>query len=638
MNKFDANQKKAATSRSQFILCDSKAGSGKTKTLMDRCLFLMDNGAKAEEIMMVTFTNKAAQEMNKRIRKISPDGSKVLCGTFHTIALMFLKKYSYLLEYESTFSVTTPDDAEKIIRDILKDYQKLYTLDETTLKVLKPSRILAEYSRSRNMNIPFEEYLESRQYTYGNIAIFIDIINAYESRKAFNDLMDFDDLLINFNYILNLPVVKNEITSRFKYVMVDEFQDVNDIQFSIVDSLLDKHTQLFVVGDPYQCIYGFRGSKIEHIANFEEYYGAEVISLNINYRSTQEILDLASQVTGNRAKMIANNGNGVKPKMFISKGNFGNIANEKIAQRVAENIKYLINIQKQDPEEIAILVRSVNQLQLVEAELKSRGIAYVLRAGFSYFEKVQIKDTLCFLSIFVNKKNKEALARVLNLFKGFGPKAIKTFIQEYDTIGQDMDCMNYNINNGLYKLGKSAKEGFDEFYKLYKNVESAETIENKLNIFFKQFYHEYLKKEYIDDADVRLSDTMGLIVLSKKHEKLEDFINEVMVDSSINNKETGDDKVKKIVVSTVHRAKGLEWDNVFICNLESLYKAPTKIDEEEEEDFEVSEDERLMYVAITRARKNLEIYATQNDFYGYGKSRVNLTHVIRKIRMNMNSL
>jgi len=632
MESLDFKQKEAVTSNKQYVLCDSKAGSGKTKALMNRCLHYMENGAKANQIMMVTFTNKAAQEMITRISKLSPDGNKVMCGTFHNIALRFLRQYSSLLEYDGMFTVISPDDAEKLFRDIIKEYQKLNDLDEETMKIFKPKRILNAYSASRNLNIVLSVYLEDNEYIYGHIPMIEEIVDAYESRKLINDLMDFDDILSNFNYLLNLPNVKKAITDRFKYILVDEFQDVNDIQYSIVDNLLAPDSKLFVVGDKFQCIYGFRGSKIEHITNFEEFYGAHVVSLDTNYRSTQEILDLANQVTGGRAKMKAYNGNGLAPKMFLSRGSYGNVANEKIARKIAENIKYLIDIKKQDPEEIAILARSTNQLQLIEAELKSRNISYVMRAGFSYFEKTHIKDTLSFLSILVNKKNKQGLGRVLSLFKGFGPKTLKEFLDEYIDVGEDMACMNYNITNSLYKISKAAKEGFSTFYDIYTKALNAITIESKLNAFFNSFYYEYINKLYPDDAEIRLSDTVGLVKLSAKYDKLEEFINDVMVDSSINTKETGNEKTKKIVISTIHRAKGLEWDNVFICNMESLYKGKPR--EEKEEDFEVKEDARVMYVAITRARKYLEIFACSNDFYGYGKSTANLTHVLRDVRFN----
>ena len=632
MEKLDKKQYEAATSTGQYVLCNSKAGSGKTKTLMNRCLYLLENGAKAEEIMLVTFTNKAAQEMMTRIKKLTPEGGKIMCGTFHNIALYFLRRYADVLDYDSAFTVVSPDDAEKMIKDIVKDYAKVNDLNEDTVKALKPKRILNEYSASRNLNVDFTSYLEDKQYILGLVPMIREIIESYESRKLINDLMDFDDLLTNFNCLLHVPEIKKEITNRFKYILVDEFQDVNDVQYSIVDNLLEDDSKLFVVGDPYQCIYGFRGSKIEHITNFEDFYGAHVVSLDTNYRSTQEILNLAAQVTGGRAHMSAYNGSGAEPKMFISKGNYGNVANEKIAKQVVNNIKHLIDVEKENPEEIAVLVRSTNQIHLLEAELKARGIPYVMRAGFSYFEKVHIKDTLSFLSILVNNKNKLGLSRVLNLFKGFGPKSIKSFIEEYETIGEDMGCMNYNITNGLFKLTKSAKEGFETFYNLYTKVSSERTVEEKVSTFLNEFYYDYLIKEYPDDVEARLSDTASLVNMSKKYDKLEEFINDVMVDSSINNKETGKEKEKKIIISTIHRAKGLEWDHVFICNMESLYQYKGDYDEEDVDDFEVNEDNRLMYVAITRAKKCLEIYSTSNDFYGYGKGRVNLTHTLRDVR------
>ena len=630
LERLDAKQLEAATNRGQYVLCNSKAGSGKTKTLMNRCLYLMENGVKPQEIMLVTFTNKAAAEMMTRIKKLSPDGNKILCGTFHNIALIYLRKYADLIGFDSSFTILTPDDGEKIMKELVKAACELHSLPDEWKKALKPSKLIHEYSSARNLDYDIETYFTERQYVLGLIPIIKEIITDYENRKQYNDLMDFDDLLHYFNLLLQMDEVKEFMHSTFKHILVDEFQDVNNVQFAIVNSLVGDKGHLFAVGDPFQCIYGFRGSQIEYIDSFEDYYGANVVELNKNYRSTQEILDLGAEVTGDRARMVAHLGHGKKPNLYISEGRFGMVANEKMARHIVGQINQLIKVDKVDPTEIAVLCRSTNQIQLIEAELKKNNIAYAMRAGFSYFEKSHIKDTLSFLSITINKKNKEGLSRVLKLFKGLGPKAIKEFVAAYDKNGCNLDLMAQMVEDKSYKLSKNAKEGFEEFYKLYTRVKNEPSIENKIKIFFDEFYAAYIVKEYPDDSDVRLSEVAGLKVMSNKYKKLEEFINDVMVDTSRNNKESGDDKTAKVVVSTIHRAKGLEWDHVFICNMESMYKAPST-GEENGDTFCVSEDARLLYVAITRARKNLSIYAASNDIYGYGKTSVNLSHLLRNV-------
>lgn len=630
MELLDGKQFKAATDTNQYVLCNSKAGSGKTKTLMNRCLFLMENGVKPSEIMLVTFTNKAAQEMMYRIRKLSPVGNQILCGTFHNIALTFLRRYAHLIGFESTFTILSPDDGEKILKEIIKATCDLHVLPDEHVKMLKASKILNEYSASRNLDVPVTEYFTDRQYILGLIPIIKEIIETYENRKQFNELMDFDDLLFYFNLLLQNDEVREHMHSTYKHILVDEFQDVNNIQFAIVNSLAGENGNLFVVGDPYQCIYGFRGSQIEHIESFPEIYDASVIELNTNYRSTQEILDLGAEVTNGKAFMTAHLGCGNRPTMYVASGNFGNVANNKIAVDTANKIANLIKNEKVDPTEIAILARSTNQLQLIEAELKKRNIAYVMRAGFSYFEKTHIKDILSFMSITVNSKNKEGLSRVLKLFKGFGPKAIKDFVAAYNTKKCSLEAMNDAINDGTYKLSKNGKEGFAEFYALYCQVKSAPTITKKLNAFLDNFYYKYIIKEFIDDYEVRLSESAALIPMSEKYTKLEEFINDIMVDTSINNKESGEDNSKKIVISTIHRAKGLEWDHVFICNMEPMYKAAPR--EDEGDSFCVSEDARLLYVAITRAKKNLTIYCAGNDLVYYKKNGVNLSYLLANVR------
>lgn len=629
MEVLDARQYKAATNKSQYVLCDSKAGSGKTKTLMNRCLYLMENGVKPQEIMLVTFTNKAAQEMMTRIRRLSPDGDRILCGTFHNLALTFLRRYSTLVGFDPSFTILSPDDGEKIMKDIIKSTCKVMAIDEDRAKALKANKILSEYSASRNKDIPLTEYLESRQYVLGLIPIITDMIETYETRKQINELMDFDDLLFYFNAILQFDEVKKYMHGTFKHILVDEFQDVNNVQFAIVNSLAGKNGSIFAVGDPYQCIYGFRGSNIEYIDSFEDMFDASVVHLDNNYRSTQEILDLGAEVTKGRAKMKAHLGYGKKPQLCVARSTYGNAANEHIAQDVAGRVKALIN-DGVSPTEIAILARSTNQIQLVEAELKKRGIAYVMRAGFSYFEKAHIKDVLSFLSITVNKKNREGLTRTLGLFKGFGPKAIKTFVDTYIDNGCDMQFINDMVNDRSLKLTKTCKEGFSTFYSLYMKVSAEPSIEKKVTTFVRDFYRDYVTKEFIDDAEVRLSEVETLIHMSKKYSKLEEFINDVMVDTSINNKETGTQKQEKIVISTIHRAKGLEWDHVFICNMEPLYRV-TPRPRDEEDTFVISEDARLLYVAITRARKDLRIYCTSTDLNNRIANSVNLSYLLADV-------
>ena len=629
MELLDSRQYKAATSKGQYVLCNSKAGSGKTKTLMNRCLYLMDNGVSPSEIMLVTFTNKAAQEMMYRIRKLSPDGDKILCGTFHNIALIFLRKYAHLIDFEPSFTILSPDDGEKIMKEIVKHVCEIHSVPDERVKDLKPGKILREYSSARNLDIPTTEYFTSRQYVLGLIPIIQEIIELYETRKQSNELMDFDDLLVYFNMLFQIDEVKDYMHSTYKHILVDEFQDVNNIQFAIVNNLAGLNGNLFVVGDPYQCIYGFRGSQIEYIENFADTYDADVVELNTNYRSTQEILDLGAEVTNGKAAMVAHLGYGKKPLLCIANGKFGNAANNKIAIDVAGRIDRLIKVEKVDPTEIAILARSTNQLQLIEAELKKKNIPYVMRAGFSYFEKSHIKDTLSFMSIVANPKNKEGLGRVLKLFKGFGPKAVKTFVEAYSNNGCSMAIIDKMVNDKSLKLSKNCREGYDDFISLYKDVRKEISVKNMLQTFLQNFYYSYIKSEYIDDAEVRLSETAALIPMSEKYTKLEEFINDVMVDTSINNKESGNEKAKKIVISTIHRAKGLEWDHVFICNMEAMYSSAPKDDDKD--DFCVSEDARLLYVAITRAKKELTLYAASNDLVYYHKNGVNLSYLLANV-------
>ena len=626
LETLDPIQEAAVKCMDRDILCDSKAGSGKTRVLMNRCLWLMENGVKPEEIMLVTFTNKAANEMMTRIKRLSPDGDKILCGTFHFIAMKYIREFAEELGYDKNFTILSPDDCVKKMKDTFKTYDLLHP-DKNIMdnEKLKPKELVNAFSASRNLDIPFEEYLlDKRNFTFGNAEIANEIIQMYSNIKKQNNVLDFDDLLECFKELLIDPVINEKITSRFKHIMVDEYQDINKIQNSIIFYLRGSSRNLFVVGDPCQCIYGFRGSKIEYIRDFEDNYCATVFRVQNNYRSIQPILDVASDATGGYARMTSQIVGSDRP---VVKKTYNNFEQADIAAR---QVKSLIN-NGEKPEEIAILVRSTIDIMLIEQALNKEGIGYVLRAGFSYFEKAHIKDLLMMLMTLINPKNGDALSRVLGLFEGFGAKTVQNCVDYSKKNSLDVLGLCEHIENGSLKVSKKAKDGALKLKEAYLFVLSATTIANRIKAFCDIFYFGYVQKNYPDDFEERISDIGNLIDLSKKYTDTQKFINESIVDTSVNNKETGDNK-QKIVVSTIHRAKGLEWDNCIICNMANRFGSSRTSMDEEENDFEISEDARLLYVAITRARKRLLIMVNRDEYYARGKSRINLSHLIENLK------
>lgn len=623
LQSLDPIQLAAVKSSGKKVLCNSKAGSGKTRILMNRCLWLMENGAKAEEIMLVTFTNKAAKEMMTRINKLSEEGKKITCGTFHGIALIFLKEFCEEIGYDKNFTVLSPDDCKKKLKTLIKDLSVIKG-DEDILneKSLSVQKLLTHYSSSRNLNIDFETYLlEKRSYTYGNAKMAKEIMEFYQLQKESCNQMDFDDILENFKNLLYEDELREKIVSRYKHIMVDEYQDINTVQHDIISLLTFEGNELFVVGDPYQCIYGFRGSKIEFIDTFDEKYECDVYNVNNNYRSTKKILKVASGIIGEN--IIGQTSGTSDPLLAL----FWSDAQQ--AEYIANIVKSKIDAGE-NPREISILVRSTINLSILEQALRRKNIMYELRAGFSYFERAHIKDVLSILTILINPKDKDAVKRVLGLFNGFGEKTIDKCVDYI--VDNNLSILEFSnrVIDGTFKLTKKGVEGSQKLNELFSSIDASKSIKYNIEEILTRFYNQYAVENF-EDESVRINDIVNLKELSSKYTDIGDFIRDSMLDTT----QTGEDvdafKNQKIVLSTIHRAKGLEWDNCIIANFDPSFNMRSSNDDEDEENFELSEDRRLLYVAVTRAKKDLIITANRQSYNNHHKNKLNLSYLLNEL-------
>lgn len=623
LEMLDNIQKAAVTCSDQNILCDSKAGSGKTRILMNRCVYLMEHGVKPEEIMLVTFTNKAAKEMMSRIQALSPDGDKILCGTFHYIAMYYIRQYAEELGFTKDFTILSPDDCAKKMKAVLQTVNLLHPdLEVLDNEALKYKSLVHAYSASRNLDINFRDYLlEKCNFKYKDADAAELVIKYYTNAKKASNTMDFDDLLENFKELLITPKTNKLIAGRFKHILVDEYQDINNVQNSIIYHLRGFDRNLFVVGDPYQCIYGFRGSKIEYIRDFEENYDASVFYVQNNYRSTQPILDAACAATDGKAVLRSQTPGSLRPAIKYTRDNI------EQADYAVRQVKNLID-KGESPDQIAILVRSTVDVQLLEQNLNKLRIPYVTRAGFAYFEKSHIKDILMFLSLYCNPKNQDALKRYFGLFDGLGEKTIQKCISYMQDNSLTIEKFAEEVANGTFKVSKRAKDGVANMFEVFRNVGIQTRIANKINLFVSSFYSDYMKKTFPEDCDERMADVANLQSLASSYKDIQTFVNESIVDTSVDD-DGGKNKGPKVVISTIHRAKGLEWDNVIICNLGPRFKT-ISYQEEEEETFEIPEDVRLFYVAITRARKRLLVMANYSEA-GRKNSRLILSHLVPRL-------
>ncbi len=578
------------------------AGSGKTRVITYRVAYLLEQGISPENILLVTFTNKASDEMIRRVQQLTGSTSRLpWAGTFHHIAYRILKIYAGVLGYKNSFSILDSDDSETILKLCAKPFKS-----DTGRTKFPSARVLQSIiSFARNSETTIENVLDLK---YPQWMIFLEqiktVAHEYDIKKKEANAMDFDDLLVNFLNLLNHEHALKKYAEQFRYILVDEYQDTNKIQSSIIKKLATVHGNLLVVGDDAQSIYSFRAADIANILQFEkEYPSAKVFKLETNYRSTAEILQVANDVIVNNTKQYKKqlktvSATGEKPSLHpqMDQANEAEFVTSKILELQDKGIA---------PNEIAVLFRAAHHSQLLEMELVKAGIAYDYRGGLRFFERAHVKDVLAYLRILNNLTDTAAWMRVLMHEEGIGAvaaskitEALKkaTNVEDVKIIGQEI-------------LGEKAKNGWANFVRIWESMlnksrtDTAGLIDSVIN----SPYKEYLEAEYVDSRD-RLEDIAQLQIFAEKYTELEQFLAEATLQEGFGGGKGGnqnrDNSGPKVVLSTIHQAKGLEWSAVFIINLAS---GAFPNDRALFEVNGVEEERRLFYVAITRAKKYLHL-------------------------------
>ncbi len=600
------------------------AGSGKTRTVTYRVAYLLEQGIKPENILLVTFTNKAAKEMIERVSSLRstvyrpqlttdnqttdygqsktedrrPKTANILpwAGTFHSIAYKTLKRYASFIGYTEKFTVLDSEDSRNLIKLCAKDI-----FNSGTDKKNPSANVLQGIiSFAKNADITIEEVLDMKYpQWFGVVDQIKNVWAEYEKRKKQANCMDFDDLLTNWLLLLQNEEVKNRFATQFQYIMVDEYQDTNKIQAEIIKKLASVYKNILVVGDDAQSIYSFRAANIENILNFErDYPEAKIFKLETNYRSTKEILEVANDLISYNRKQYKKElkpvkDNGQKPQLRpqMDQSMEASFVLEKITELFDKGVS---------PKEVAVLFRASAHSQMLEMELTKAGIDYDYRGGMRFFERAHIKDVLAYLRVANNLSDTVAWNRVLLHEDGVGPSAIDKileFIAELQNIEE--------LPNAKNVLGAKAQLGFENFLKIWDEMlNSDRTPAQMVEKILDSAYKDYLENEYLDYKD-RKNDIKQLITFAEKYDKLEEFLAEATLQEgyTAKNIETGmEQKKDKVVLSTVHQAKGLEWENVFIINLSSgAFPSDRSLSETQG----LEEERRLFYVAITRAKKNL---------------------------------
>lgn len=617
-------QKRAVKQTEGPLLIIAGAGSGKTRVLTHRIAYLIDEcGVSPYHILAITFTNKAAAEMRERVENTVNCGSQIWVSTFHSTCVRILRRYIDRIGYQTNFTIYDTDDQKSVIKDVCKKLN-------IDTKMLKERTIMSVISSAKDeMMTPDEmEINAGGDYNAKRIA---GVYREYQKALKANNALDFDDLIFKTVELLEKDEdVLNYYQERFRYIMVDEYQDTNTSQFRLISKLAEKYGNLCVVGDDDQSIYKFRGANIGNILNFENTFpGAKVIKLEQNYRSTQTILEAANGVIQHNIgrknkKLWTDNAKGDKVHFRIYEDGY------KEAEGVVENICACVR-DGWNYNDIAILYRTNAQSRLLEEKLIVRNVPYRIYGGINFYQRKEIKDILAYLKTIDNGMDGQAVKRIINVPKrGIGATSIER-IQEFADLNQmtfwDALCNAAeipNIGRGLSKIesfvtlimGFQAKKEFLSIRELTDTIirdtgyiealaenETQEEVEAR-----QENIDELINKivSYEENAEIQAADTdTGAGETAKP--TLSGFLEEVALIADIDNL---DQSGNQVMLMTLHSAKGLEFPIVYMTGLEDgLF--PSYMTIVSEDPTEVEEERRLCYVGITRAQKELNISAAK---------------------------
>ncbi len=581
------------------VLVIAGAGSGKTRVIEYRVLNLVRSHIEPASILLLTFTRAASRKMLERATRHDERCRRVEGGTFHSFAYKILKKYSRVLGFSGSFSVIDEADAAEAIQRCaeamgLSDKEKRFPKKDTLRNIL---------SGCINRNLGLAKILEKEYPDFIVYAQEIEQLSKkYAAYKIEKNLFDYDDLLVCLKLLLEDTKVRSCLSSQYQYIMVDEYQDTNKLQADIACLLASGHNNIMVVGDDAQSIYGFRGASHENIMEFPgRFKGCKVIKLEENYRSNQSILDLANSVLENmenkysKCLVSARKISGDKPEMLF----FNNAYNE--AEWIAGKIKEL-NDEGLSLGSQAVLFRSAYISIPLQAELSKRNIPYQVFGGLKFYETAHVKDLLAHLRVISNPKDELSWLRILTLIAGIGPKTGNKILGEISVNPALADIIDkVSLVYGKYKFSSGLK-------KLQAALKAASDAEADLGGRFGVILDYYLPllKEKFDDWSLRLNDLETLRQIASRYVSLE----QLLADFAIESPEAGVSRAdpvlpedeKPLTLSTIHSAKGLEWDCVFVLGLvEGVFPVSFALDDE----AEIEEEHRLFYVAVTRPRNNL---------------------------------
>ena len=611
----------AVTAPPKASLVIAGAGTGKTRVITYRVAYLLEQGVSPQRIMLATFTNRAAREMLRRVEALtgSQNVHRVWGGTFHRIANLILRRHATSLGYDSNYSILDSEDAADFVRASIDEA----AIDTKATRFPKPDVLRDIFSYASNTDLPLENVIAGKYPYFQTLTKQIERVDKlYRIRKHERNVMDYDDLLLNFKRLLvEVPAVSDLYAEQFQHILVDEYQDTNRLQAEIIDLLAIKHRNVMAVGDDAQSIFAWRGAEFTNLYEFPKRYPeAQLFKLETNYRSTPEILGLANVSIANNRRQFPKMLKAVKRSRDVKPAL---IPCSDVDQQSAFIASRILELRDDGTilEDMAVIYRSHYHSIELQLELSRRNIPYRVQSGVRFFEQAHIKDVISYLRVIVNPRDEIAWKRILKLIPGIGNVTANRIFESVALRGESENGDFRPVVTALEKFRETsmrgAKKPFEEFIAMLDRLVSDEYRDKpgkQIGLIFEQGYEQYLLENF-ENAEARSEDIRGLSQFAQRYESTESFLSELALISTERFKEPqqivgeevvhGGEEDELLTLTSVHQAKGLEWRSVFlIWAAEGKFPSPRSLREIDSEE----EERRLWYVAITRAKD--ELYVT----------------------------
>lgn len=621
-------QFRVVTAPPKAALVVAGAGTGKTRAITYRVAYLMEQGISPQRILLATFTNRAAQEMLRRVESLtgSQNVHRVWGGTFHRIGNLILRHHAVSIGYDSNYSILDSEDARELINVCIEDA----AIDTKAKRFPKADVVQDIISYASNTDRSVDEIvIDKYPYFEPLIRQIKRVDETYQNRKLERNVMDYDDLLLNWKrLLLEKPEVASLYAEQFQHILVDEYQDTNRLQAEIIDLLAAKHRNVMVVGDDAQSIFAWRGAEFTNIYEFPKRYPeAQMFKLETNYRSTPEILGLANVSISNNRKQFPKSLTAVKRSRDARPAL---VPCSDVDQQSAFIASRILELRDEGTslEDIAVIYRSHYHSVELQLELSRRNIPYRVRSGVRFFEQAHIKDVVSYLKVIVNPSDELAWKRVLKMIPGIGSA---TAARVFEAITTGMGSIKLPVDHerdahgSTYALVQAVPNAFPRLrssqpfrsfivmLELLSSQENRNDPSKQISLILEHGYEQYLQENF-ENAETRAEDIRGLSLYAQRYDSTETFLSELALLSTERFKEptplvgeevvSGSEEDELLTLTSVHQAKGLEWKAVFmIWAAEGKFPSPRSLREIDSEE----EERRLWYVALTRAKDELYI-------------------------------